>query len=235
MLVTILLCLFTLSAFAAAPPTLNFKNQFGEQTNATVLGGSSQIYCNFIVDSTNGNGLGLRSLKSNTFGPRVVAAYMHTSATPAAGNPNPPAGYILLKLSASFSGYVNGTFGDGAPVSGTPVSISSGLSVHQPYVIVSVGTSTAANWQAVGLPVGVVPNIGASFIATASSPGTGTGVVETIAATGAGITGVQLVGDPNQTSIVPSGAYVMVAAYSGTTITAPADGAVLGFTFNMNQ
>lgn len=43
--------------------------------------------CNFIVDSTNGNGLGIRSLK----GPAIKDVFMHTSATPAPGNPNPSA------------------------------------------------------------------------------------------------------------------------------------------------
>lgn len=35
------------------------------------------VFCNFVVDSTNGNGLGLRSLKSNGY---VESVYMNTSA-----------------------------------------------------------------------------------------------------------------------------------------------------------
>ena len=37
------------------------------------------VYCNFIVDAANGNGLGTRSLKSNGY---IDAVFMHTSSTP---------------------------------------------------------------------------------------------------------------------------------------------------------
>ena len=57
------------------------------------------VNCNFIVDSTNGNGLGIRSLKSNGY---VRNVFMHTSATPGSNdgylNPNPASGYILVQI-----------------------------------------------------------------------------------------------------------------------------------------
>lgn len=220
-------------------PTLGLKNQFGETTNNFIVGGSSQIWCNFIVDATNGNGLGIRSLKG--FG--VSAVYMHTSATPAASNPNPAVGYVVVQLSEPYQGYINGTYGFVSPVSGTPINVSSGLTIGQPYVIVSVGTSTAANWQALGLPVGIAPAVGVSFIATSSSAGTGTGVVEVPLATGAGVGSLQIIGDPNQTSSPSSGGAQIICQLlsptnSSTTTpvaTAPAAGTVIGMTFNMSS
>ena len=63
-------------------PTQYGKNQFGEAQNVFILGGSNQIDINFVVDSTNGNGLGIRTLK----GQGIQNAVMHTSATVGKGN-----------------------------------------------------------------------------------------------------------------------------------------------------
>ena len=117
------------------------------------------------------------------------------------------------------------------------------------YVIVSVGTSTAANWQALGLPVGVTPAVGAVFIATSASAGTGTGVVQVMATAGAGVDHIEVVGDPNQTCNPSTGnAYLVCACFSkvftynsgtpaNSTVTdglaAPANNTVIGLTFNM--
>jgi len=98
------------------------------------------IDCNFIVDSTNGNGLGIRSLK----GSGVQAVYMHTSATPAAGNPNPASGYALIQLANNYNRYAGGFSGYGANLSGSNVAINgTALTVGAPYVITSVGHATA--------------------------------------------------------------------------------------------
>lgn len=219
-------------------PDLLLKNQFGEQSNNFIIGGTSQLNCSFIVDSANGNGLGIRSLKGSGF----AAVYMHTSVTPAVGNPNPAVGYIYVKMSKPHAGYQTGTFGYVAPVSGTPINISSGLSVGSVYVIVSVGTSTAANWQAIGLPVGIAPAVGVSFVATSASAGSGTGVVETIAASGSAVSHMEVVGDPNQMCNPSDGSgsqflLVNLGPTNSSTTTliaqAPADNTVIGLTFNM--
>lgn len=211
------------------------KNQYGETSINSVIGGSS-IDCNFVVDSANGNGLGERSLK----GSGCAAVYMHTSASPASGNPNPPSGYILVQLKNQYFGYVGGYSGFVSPLSGSSVNISSGLTQHNPYVIVSVGTSTAANWQAVGLPAGLTPTVGQAFIATTSSAGTGTGVVQAPAATGSGALYTDLIGDAGQSVGATSGANILIrvlgATNSSTTTlvaTAPADNTVIGLRFVM--
>jgi hypothetical protein len=217
-------------------PSLVLKNQFGEESNNFVLGGTSQISCSFIVDETNGNGLGIRSLKS-TSPNGVSAVYMHTTATPASGNPNPAVGYILVEFAEKFAGYVSGTYGFIAPGSGSNVNVTSGLTQYAVYEIVSVGTTTQNQWATLGLPAGVVPSVGLTFVAATSSAGTGTGVVQLIASSGSGIDRIEAVGDPNQSA---QNGYMILALYAPTSssvttavTTQPAQNTVIGLTFNM--
>lgn len=182
--------------------------------------------CNFVVDSTNGNGLGIRSLK----GPTIANVYMHTSASPAAGNPNPAAGTIVIQLMDNYNRSLSGFNAIVSPVSGTPLTATVN---HTAYVIVSLGTATAAQWQAVGLPIGVTPAVGAAFIATASATIGGSAAVEVAAASGSGICSIETLGDPNAT-IAPNqllqqtGAQIILQCrdYAGA-IAAPADGSVI--------
>ena len=236
----IALCAAPIEALAvtgSSYPSLVLKNQFGETYINSVLNGSSdQLDCNFVVDATNGNGLGIRSLK----GAPCAAVYMHTSATPATGNPNPPSGYIYVQLAANYFGYVGGYSGFVSPLSGSNVSISSGLSANSVYVITSVGTSTAANWQAIGLPLGLTPTVGQAFVASTSSAGTGTGTVQLAAASGSGISAIDVIGDANQTVGATGGAYLILRALGATNsstttlqATAPAAGTVIGLRFVM--
>jgi hypothetical protein len=185
------------------------------------------VDCNFIVDSTNGNGLGIRSLK----GEGVKAVYMHTSATPAAGNPNPPAGYIYLQFTDAYFRYFGGFSGQVSPVSGTPLTATT---AHSVYTIVSLGTATLAQWQAVGFPAGVTPTVGASFIATASATIGGSAAVEVPATTGSGIDHIEAIGDANQTihtsgytNGVRNPPYLILACFNQNAITAPANGTAI--------
>jgi hypothetical protein len=203
-----------------------------------------EIDLNFVVDATNGNGLGVRSIKSNGY---VQNVFMHTSATPGRGlgnylNPNPASGYALIQFKNNFNVYLGGFSGFASQLSGSNVSISSGLTAGNPYVIVSVGTSTQANWQAVGLPPGLTPTVGQSFICTSSSPGTGTGIVQAPAADGSGIMALDVIGDPNQSisnsSIAQNGgAWVLVRFLASATsgATAPANNSVCGMTFKFDR
>ena len=206
------------------------RNQYGEVSNNYVQGG--QLYVNFIVDSANGNGLGIRSLK----GAGVANVYMHTSATPASGNPNPAAGYILIQLSQGYLGYIQGFDGFVSPTTG---SAGGSTTNHSPAIIASLGTTTLAQWQTAGLPVGVTPAVGVSFIATATGAIGGTGTV--ISPGVSGIVGIEVIGDPNLSSNPSTGgAWILCqclgATNSSTTTlvpTAPADGTVIGLVFQM--
>lgn len=183
--------------------------------------------CNFVVDSTNGNGLGIRSLK----GPAVQAVYMHTSSTPAAGNPNPAAGIILVQLADNYNRSLSGFNSIVSPVSGTPLTATVN---HTAYTIVSLGTATAAQFQAVGLPRGITPAVGASFIATATATIGGSAAVEVAAAAGSAVMSIETLGDPNAT-ISPNptanqgyGGYIILQCRDITgAIASPANGSVI--------
>ncbi len=193
--------------------------------------------CNFVVDQANGNGLGLRSLK----GPGILKAYMHTSAPLAgSGNPNPAAGTIIVYFQDTYFRSLSGCSSIVAPVSGTPIVITA-AGAHivngTPYVITQVGTSTTADWQAIGLPVGIIPAVGVAFIGSATTgAGTGSGQVMVVKATASGIDHFETVGDPNLTigngSSTP---YIIIDCFLGTTKTQPADGTVISLQFLLSN
>lgn len=197
--------------------------------------------CNFVVDSTNGNGLGIRNLK----GPGIQAVYMHTSATPAAGSPNPASGTIVVQMQDNYTRSYSGSNAIVSPVSGTPIVVTAAgaaLTVGVAYIIVSVGTTTAADWIVLGVPKGVVPAVGVSFIAAATGAGVGSGSVEITAATGSGVATIETVGDPNL-SIGPTpqsgqgfGAQFILQCrdYAGALV-APANGSVISLEFYLGD
>lgn len=204
------------------------------------------ISCNFIVDHTNGNGLGIRSLK----GQGVSSVFMNTSQTPAAGSPNPAAGYIAVKLQDNYNKYLYGGYGLVSPLSGSNIAVDASdaaLTAGIPYVITVVGTTTIADWITLGVPVGVVPAVGVSFVAKATGAGAGNGQVQLAKVTGSGLTSIEVVGDPNQ-SVAPTGVgaimgssfilQCLAATNSSTTTlkpTAPADGTIIALQFMMSN
>lgn len=199
-----------------------------------------EVNLNFVVDSTNGNGLGIRSLKSNGY---VRNVFMHTSATPGSNdgalNPNPAAGFALIQLKNNFNYYLGGFSGFVSPIVSPTTSTTSGLSVGAAYIITVLGTTTAAEWAAIGLPAGLTATVGQSFIAIAT--GTGGSHTGKVGLPGvSGITAMEVVGDPNQSiansHISPNGgAYLLVqmlgatdATHTALIPTAPANGSVIG-------
>jgi hypothetical protein len=115
-----------------------------------------------------------------------------------------------------------------------------------------------ANWQGVGLPKGVIPNVGAAFVATATGSSVGggsTGLVEAPSVSGCLTT--EVVGDANQTlAPIPmggspnSGGWILVQFLAPTQATvdavpsvftspfiptAPANGSVVGMSFYVEQ
>lgn len=190
--------------------------------------------CSFVVDSTNGNGLGIRSLK----GAGINAVYMHTSATPAAGSPNPASGVIYVKLSDNYNRYLGGFSGAVSPLTGS--NLTSGLTVGVPYVITSLGSTTAAQWVTAGLPLGTEAAVGAAFIAAATSIAGG-GAVKAVGVSG--IDHIEVVGDSNLTinskaGIIAgqtSGSYLVLQCLLNGTLTAPTNGSVIGLSFYLNN
>ena len=187
-----------------------------------------------MVDSTNGNGLGIRNLKPTGSAQGVSAVYMRTSATPSASNPNPASGYIVIQLSDKYYGYLGGFSGQVSPPGTSVTSTTANL----PMMITSLGTATLAQWQAVGLPLGITPSVGLAFVPTSSASIGGSATVAPVKSTGSGIDHMEVVGDANQTinqSFNGSGGQIIVACFSEGAVTAPADGTVIGMSFYLSN
>lgn len=103
--------------------------------------------CSFVVDASNGNGLGIRNLK----GSGVKNVFMHTSATPGKGmggmlNPNPAVGYALVQLKEGYSRYAGGFSGFVSQTTGSALAINStALTIGNPYVIATVGAGASGS------------------------------------------------------------------------------------------
>lgn len=155
------------------------------------------IDCNFTVNTGATNGIS--SLK----GPCIQAVYMNTSAS--ASSTNPAAGTIIVRLSDNYNRLLSISHAIISPNSGSDVKIdNSAMSAGVAYVITTLGNATAAKWHAIGVPAGVTPALGVSFIA-ATNGGAGnalTSRVQTSATAGSSVASIEIVGIANQ-SIAP--------------------------------
>ena len=197
------------------------------------------VNLNFVVDSTNGNGLGIRSLKSNGY---VSNVFMNTSAPLAgSGNPNPQAGFAVVQFANNFNKYIGGFVGVIAPATSTGTT---SLTKGNVYQITSLGNTTAANWVVAGFPVGFTPAVGASFVAAINGSITGTG---TVGIPGANqIDSYSVAGDSNlmlnNSNIAQyNGAQMIVQFLSSTSSsntvlipTAPSNNSVVSMTFRFD-
>lgn len=191
------------------------------------------INLNFIVDSTNGNGLGVRSVKSNGY---VKNVFMTTSAPLAgSGNPNPLAGYAVIKLQGNFNKYIGGFAGVQAPLGSTGTT---SLTATHPYVITSLGTTTLAQWQTAGLTAGITPAVGVAFISTTGGAIGGTGTVGIPAASTT--LSIQVVGDPSlsmansNTSANGGGQIIVSFIGDADSLVTPADNSVVAMTIRLD-
>ncbi len=154
------------------------------------------VNLSFVVTPTNG--LGVTSLKSNGY---VRNVFMHTSTTPTANdgytNPNPANGYFAIQLKNNFNYYLSNLWSARAPGSGSDVKIdNSALTAGVVYIITTLGDASLAKWLSIGVPPGVTPAVGVSFVATAV--GTGSNVLTSMVQVAAspGIYGIEMVGNP---------------------------------------
>lgn len=205
----------------------------------------------FTVDNTNGLGI------TGLVGQAAQSVFMHTTTTPSRApngqlNPNPEVGVILVQLSDNFTRVYSAIPTIVSPNSGSSLNVDASdaaLTVGKLYVIQTLGTTTAADWRALGLPAGIIPAVGASFVALVTGSGTGTGTVQLPAAAGSTINHIEMVGKPHlmlgPTPVGGSpnvGAWVMLrtlAATNSTTTTlvntAPAAGTVIKLALYLNQ
>lgn len=155
-----------------------------------------QLDCNFVVDATNANGI------SDLKGPAVQAVYMHsTNGTPSSYNP--ASGTILVQLQDAYNRVFAGVSGQiVSPASGSDVKIdNSAMTAGVAYRITTLGNATAAKWLAIGVPRGITPAVGVSFIAL-SNGGAGntlTSRVQAAASAGSSVASIELAHDPQYT------------------------------------
>lgn len=219
---------------AAAP--VNLMNAGHFYTN---LAKPIDLNLNFIVDVANGNGLGVRSVKSNGY---VKNVFMHTSAVLAgSGNPNPAVGYAVIQLAGNFNRYIGGFSGQIAALASSNLTSTT---AGNPYVITSIGSTTLAQFQAAGFPKGMAPAVGASFIAIATGSLGGSGTLGAPAISP--ILNLQIVGDPsltlsNSNSAANGGGQIIVAFVGATSVSnptpivvTPADNTIVGMTIRVD-
>lgn len=157
------------------------------------------------------------------------------------GNLSAPAGVFSYTATGTTTVTVVST--SAAPLPGGPMDgvIPTGFTMA-----VTKSKSNLQNWQNVGLPKGVLPSLGAAFVATAvgdATGGTSSGLVKVPGVSGT--VSVEVIGDPNQ-SLAPIpmggspnvGGFVLVQFMADTSSsvttkipTAPADGTIVGMSF----
>ena len=178
------------------------------------------VSCTFQVDPTSPEGV------SNLTGGTVKAVYMESSS-PSSANPNPVAGVIQVRLQDNYSKLLGVSVMCQEAASGTPLtSVTQGV----PYLITSLGTTTLADWQSIGLPVGVTPAAGVMFIATSSVAITGTGEVQTgldVQAPEIALAGVANANLQNSNSPVNGGAILTLVSRAAGSVTALRPGTVV--------
>lgn len=206
---------------------MNFGHKYQNATSP------SAVYCNFVVDNSNGNGLGIRSLKSNGY---VKSVRMHTTAT-SPDSLNPAIGYLMVQLSDNYARSLGGSLSIVSPISGTPLTATTaGLA----YTIVSLGTASLAQWQTAGVLVGFTPAVGLSFIAIATGTIGGSAAVEVPATAGSNVDGIETVGDPNQSlnnsNVNSNGGGMFILRFmKQNAIAAPANESVIALSFELDN
>lgn len=197
-----------------------------------------KVNVQFTVTPTNG--LGVTSVKSNGY---VRNVFMDTSTTPAANNgatnPDPQAGIAMIQLYNNFNTFLGLNWSIQSPLTGSTKIDNSAMTTGVAYVISTLGDATLAKWQAVGVPLGVTPAVGVSFIAL-SNGGAGNVLTSRVSTPNPStIVAVEVVGTPstmiaNSSIATYGGAYLFLnflgATNSSTTTlipTAPVTGSIV--------
>jgi len=234
----------TFAFIGGATPTNTFIN-WAVGSSATINAGVSSsgatFYGNVIAQTS------VTATQAGTIDGRLIAltgavTLSNTNAVNKPANATPTGasvGLIVVQLQDNYNKVLKGFKSIVSPVSGTPLTATT---AGVPSVIVNLGTATRAQWTAAGLPSGVTPAVGASFVPATSVTIGGSAAIEITASAGSGITTIETVGDPN-TTVAPNptknqgyGASLILQArnYAGA-ITAPADGTVISLAFLLNQ
>lgn len=154
-------------------------------------------------------------------------------------------GVIVVQLQDNYNSLLSRFRAIISPSSASALKVdNSALTAGVAYIISTLGNASLAKWQALGVPAGVTPAVGVSFIA-ASNGGAGntsTSRVMASAIAGSGILRIELIGDPNL-SIAPDptknqgfGAQFILQCYDyAGAKAAPADGSVISIGLLLND
>ncbi len=156
-----------------------------------------------------------------------VATTGHATATityQAVGSRSPIAGYLQVQLSDNYERFYGFDWDISVPVTGGSLNVNDGsaLTIGVPYQIVTLGTTTTAQWVALGVPIGVDPAVGLVFMATLTGVGGGTGTVKALGVPG--INEIVLAGDPTYSlkNSGPGAGYLLFKCLAaGGTVAAP--------------
>lgn len=192
------------------------------------------IDCQFVVDNTQASGIS--GLKSNGY---VKAIYMNSAAM-SPDTPNPAAGIIAVQLTDNYFSFIQANYTGGAPNSGSNLSTKTAdaaLTAGTPYVITVLGTNTLADWQACGLPAGLTPAIGMTFIAAnTGAAGTHTGQVQAVIPTNCD--SIELIGNPNSElgpqNIQNQGGWLFFQCMKNGAVATPAPGTTFYLSMELN-
>ncbi len=196
---------------------------FGINGQALYSNVAKPIEINLQFTVTPSNGLGITSLKSNGY---VNNVFMHTSTTPTSNNgmlnPNPSVGYALIQLKQNLNVFL-GRFHTFTSATTGSIKIDNGatLTIGDAYIISTLGNATAAQWTLVGIPAGVTPAVGVSFIAIATGGGAGnTSTSRVSTPVPSGILTMEVVGSPtlstNSNIASNAGEFVLVSFLAPT-------------------
>lgn len=196
------------------------------------------IDCNFIVDDTAQDGI------TDLKGPTVNSVLMHSAhATPTAVIAT---GLIIVQLADNYNKVLSVTPGSViAPTTGSALKVdNSELTAGVAYVITTVGDSTAAQMQSIGLPAGITAAAGVAFVASAvgisGEANTSTTRVKAVANTN--VAAIELISNPTLlASPSPSGnqgygASIILRCldFAGAAV-APTAGTTIQLTMEMNN
>ena len=161
----------------------------------------------------------------------VTLSAATTSSLSAGSSSGPGTGIIAVQFRDNYNRYLGGFSGQIGYIQSPGTSVVKGNA----YEITGLGTATAAQWLAAGLPIGVKPAVGAAFVAAASQ--TIGGSASAAQPAWSGIDHIEVIGDPNLT-IAPSpqssagpGGWIFMQCYAGGEPAAPFDNSVVGLTF----
>ncbi len=190
-------------------------------------------------------------------GPSIPIKFTITSGSATAGSIwTDGSGHLYTVTTTVSSGTTLLTSGIGTPIGSTLTFISGpGASTALTFSAAignystgftfaqTVSDTNLQDWNGVGLPRGITPAVGASFVATHTGAGASTGTVKALGVSG--ISSIEVIGDPNLT-LAPQpqggspnvGGWILIqflgATNSGTTTlipTAPAAGSLVNLSF----